>query len=288
MIASDAHDRVGTAAAPLQLRGVTKHFPRFSFVDFDLVAPRGQVTGLVGANGAGKTTSIKCALGMVHPDAGSVALVPKERLGVVLDQPPYVGSWSVGDVERALAPFYRNWDPASYERLTAWGGMGRATKVKELSRGMGMRLQLAVALSHGAELLVLDEPTSGIDPLGRSELLDELAEFMLDETHTVLFSTHITSDLERIADRVVLLAEGRVVASGATEEVREAYRLVRGGSGDLPAETRSLVHGLREHGVGWSGLMATEDTVHLGRTAVIEVPTLDDLVVHLAKGATDA
>lgn len=266
---------------PLALHQVTKSFGGFCLHGLDLDVPSGQVTGLVGANGAGKTTAIKCALGMMRPDSGTTHLIEKERVGVVLDNAPYAPTWRVADVERGLAPFYPQWDADRFARLITWGGMTRSTKVRELSRGMSMRLQLAVALSHDARLLVLDEPTSGIDPIGRSELLDELADFMQDEEHAVLFSTHITGDLDRIADRIVILADGRLVVAGQTDEVRESYRMVRGGS-DLPAEVRALIHGLRVTAVGWSGLMATEDTVHLNPRDVVEPPSLDDLVIHLS------
>ena len=147
---------------------------------------------------------------------------------------------------------------------------------------MGMKLQLAVALSHGAELLILDEPTSVLDPLARSELLDMIAAFMTDESHSVLFSTHITTDLEKIADYVTVIDDGRVVASSSRDDLLDAYRMVRGAASDLDA-VRPLVRGLREHGAGWEGLMGTEDTVALGRRTLAEPPTLEEIVVHLAK-----
>ncbi|WP_328286531.1 ATP-binding cassette domain-containing protein [Nigerium massiliense] len=144
-------------------------------------------------------------------------------------------------------------------------------------------MQLAVALAHDADLLILDEPTSGLDPASRRDLLDKVADFMVDEPHAVVFSTHITSDLERIADYVSVLDSGRLVAHTTRDELLEGFRSVRGASGTLDAPTRSLVRGLREHAHGWDGLMATEDTVGLSAGVVVEAPSLEDVVVSYAQ-----
>ncbi|MFT3875885.1 MAG: ABC transporter ATP-binding protein [Propioniciclava sp.] len=279
-----------TTTDPFRLHAVTKRYARgkgkdtttFALGPLDLTVPRGYVTGLVGANGAGKTTAIKIALGLVRPDSGEAHLIDKARIGVVFDQPSYVGDWTATHVGRALAPFYPEWDADRYAELLAWSGIEPSKKVKELSRGMGMRLQLAVALSHGAELLVLDEPTGGLDPLARSELLEMIADFMTDASHSVLFSTHITSDLEKVADYITVLHAGRVVSATTRDELIDGYRLVRGPAAELDA-VRPLVLGLREHGAGWEGLMATDDTVALGRRTLAEAPTLEEIVVHLGK-----
>lgn len=268
---------------PLELRGVVKRRDGFTLGPLDLVVPRGYVMGLVGANGAGKTTAIKMALGLVRPDAGEVRLIGRAGVGVVHDAPAFLPDWTAAQVGRALAPFYPDWDAAAFARLLDWAGIEGSKRVGELSRGMGMKLQLAAALSHGAELLILDEPTSGLDPLARSELLEMVAEFMTDESHSVLYSTHLTTDLDRIADYITLLDAGRVVAATTRDELVDSYRMVRGTAAELGADIRPLVRGLREHGAGWEGLMATEDTVSLGDRAVAEAPTLEEIVVHLAK-----
>lgn len=265
-----------------ELRGVTKHYEGFQLGPLDLIVPPGYVMGLVGANGAGKTTTIKIGLGMVHPTTGHAAPIDKARLGVVLDAAPYPTIWRVRDLNRGIAPFYPTWDQRRFETLVSWAGIEPGKYLKDLSRGMSMRLQLAVALSHGAELLVLDEPTSGLDPLARSELIDMLAEFMIDEQHSVLFSTHITADLEKIADYVTVLHAGRVLSSGPRDELIDSFRIVRGATADLDP-VRPLVHGLREHRAGWEGVMATEDTVTLNNSTVIEAPTLDEIIVAFAK-----
>lgn len=274
--------------SPLKLQGITKNYKEFHLGPIDLEVPRGYVMGLVGANGAGKTTAIKIALGAVLPGNGVVRLIDKSRVGVVLDQPPWPSSWRVRDIAKLVGPFYPDWNQRVFEELCGWAGVSWRLKVKEFSRGMGMKMQLAVALAHEAELLVLDEPTSGLDPLARGELLDMLSEFMTSERHSVLFSTHITSDLDRIADMVTILDAGRVIASGSREDLLETWVMVRGGVADLTDGLSSRVHGLRRHSVGWEGLLPAADLGLCGPGVVAETPSIEELLVHLAKERKDA
>ena len=274
--------------SPLKLQGITKNYQEFHLCPIDLEVPRGYVMGLVGANGAGKTTAIKIALGAVLPGNGVVRLIDKSRVGVVLDQPPWPSSWRVRDIAKLVGPFYPDWNQRVFEELCGWAGVSWRLKVKEFSRGMGMKMQLAVALAHEAELLVLDEPTSGLDPLARGELLDMLSEFMTSERHSVLFSTHITSDLDRIADMVTILDAGRVIASGSREDLLETWVMVRGGVADLTDGLSSRVRGLRRHSVGWEGLLPAADLGLCGPGVVAETPSIEELLVHLAKERKDA
>ena len=268
---------------PLELHGVTKRYPGFTLDAVDLVVPRGYVMGLVGANGAGKTTAIKCALGMVRPDVGDIALLPKERIGVVLDITPYPPDWTINTVARALAPFYPRWDAAAFARHIAAADIAPTKKVKELSRGMSVRLQLAVALSHGAEFLILDEPTSGLDPFARDQFVGMIADFMTNETHSVLFSTHITTDLDKIADYITVLANGRVASSSTKDDLIDGYRIVRGRTGELSPELRASTIWLREHAAGWDALVATEHTASLPAGTVAEAPSIEDVIVRTVK-----
>ena len=274
--------------SPLKLQGITKNYQEFHLGPIDLEVPRGYVMGLVGANGAGKTTAIKIALGAVLPGNGVVRLIDKSRVGVVLDQPPWPSSWRVRDIAKLVGPFYPDWNQRVFEELCGWAGVSWRLKVKEFSRGMGMKMQLAVALAHEAELLVLDEPTSGLDPLARGELLDMLSEFMTSERHSVLFSTHITSDLDRIADMVTILDAGRVIASGSREDLLETWVMVRGGVADLTDGLSSRVRGLRRHSVGGEGLLPAADLGLCGPGVVAETPSIEELLVHLAKERKDA
>lgn len=272
------------------LHDVTVPLGDFTLDHVSLELPTGYVMGLVGPNGAGKTTTIRTLLGMLRASGGEVEVLGRrlpapaslrQEIGVVLDHTTFVEDWRVGDVERALRPFYPRWDRARFAELLDAFGLHRRARVKELSRGMAIRLQLAVALSRRARLLILDEPTSGLDPVGRDDLLGILGDFLLDEECSVLFSTHITSDLERIADHLTVLLDGRVVHTGPRDEVMSAYLLVRGGQEELPEDGLVPLLGARRTAVGVEALVATDDAPLLGPGVMIERPTLDQLVVHL-------
>jgi len=274
----------------LVMQHVTVPVGGFALQDVSLALPTGYVMGLVGPNGAGKTTTIRTLIGMLRPSAGRVEVLGRtlpapdalrQDLGVVLDRPSLVGEWRLRDVERALRPFYDRWDPQRYAALLAEFELDPAARVRALSRGMTMKLQIAVALSHDARLLLLDEPTSGLDPVARDELVGILGDYLVPEGRSVLFSTHITADLERIADHLTLLGGGRVLRTGTKEDLMDAYVLVRGGPGDLPADGLVPLLGARRTDVVVEALVAADDVPLLGPGVVVERPTLDQLVVHL-------
>ena len=261
----------------------------FHLRDVSFELPTGFVMGFVGPNGAGKTTTIRCLLGMIRRDAGEVEVLGRrlpadpdlhQDIGVVLDHAFFVDDWRLPDVERALRPFYGRWDSARYRSLLEDFHLDPGHKVKELSRGQSMKLMIAVALSHGARLLILDEPTSGLDPLARDDLVGILGDFLTDDGHSVLFSTHITTDLERIADYVTFIRDGRVVASSTKDELLDGYRLVRGGPDDL-LEPELPLAGTRRTPAGVEALVRTVDLAELRGDLVVEAPTLDQLVVKL-------
>ena len=221
----------------LELKGVSRRVSdRFSLHDVTLAVEPGQIVGFVGANGAGKTTTIRAALGLIKLDAGEVHLLgqrcdtyaPDEtqrhlrsRIGLVLDTCPFPSTLKVGQVERLVGPAYPTWSCETFAGFIDRFGLDPKTKVKDLSRGMGMKLQLACALSHHAKLLVLDEATAGLDPMAREELLDELLAFVSDGQRSVLLSSHITSDLDRAADRVICIDNGSIVFDLPREDITD-------------------------------------------------------------------
>lgn len=221
----------------LELKGVSRRVSdRFSLRNVTLAVKPGQIIGFVGANGAGKTTTIRAALGLIKLDAGEVCLfgqrcdanAPDEtqrhlrsRIGLVLDTCPFPSTLKVGEIEKLVGPAFPTWSRETFVGFIDRFGLDPKTKVKDLSRGMGMKLQLACALSHNAKLLILDEATAGLDPMAREELLDELLAFVSDGQRSVLLSSHITSDLDRAADRVICIDNGSIVFDLPREDITD-------------------------------------------------------------------
>jgi len=269
----------------LEVRELCKRYDSFALNDVTFEVPRGYIMGFVGPNGAGKTTTIKLILGVIRPDGGSVNVPGKEQIGVVMDAPFYVDDWTLSDVESAISPFYQNWNAKEFSEYLKKFGLNAKKKVKELSRGMKVKLQIAAALSHDAKLLILDEPTSGLDPVARDEICDLLREFVTDDGRSVLFSTHITTDLEKTADYTTFILDGRIVFSGAKDTLLEKYTRVTGGLREISGEQKKLVIGYREHGTGFEGLIETANITKLPREILSEQATLDEIIVFMNKEA---
>jgi ABC-2 type transport system ATP-binding protein len=260
--------------------------PAFEVDGVSLALSRGTVIGLVGPNGAGKTTTIRALLGLLIPDSGTVEVfghhagTPQAlaRTGIVLDQPTAAPQWRVSSMGGRLAPFYPGWEERRFDELLARLSVPPDQRVGELSRGQGVKLSLAVALAQSPELLILDEPSSGLDPASRRDIGDLIREFMLDPTHAVLFSTHITTDLDSLADELVVLVDGRVAYQGALPDAAEEFALARG-SGPAPA---APLIGMERSGEQWSALIRLSDSAAFDQEVVIDPATIDDIVIHLA------
>lgn len=274
----------------LQVQGLCKQYEEFSLKNVSFDVPEGYIMGFIGPNGAGKTSTIKAILNMMHYDAGEITLFGQDAkhtplngaVGVVMDSPFYVEDWNVATVEQAVAPFYPSWNKETFAQYLERFQLSRKKKVKELSRGMKVKLMLSVALSHDAKLLILDEPTSGLDPVARDELCDLLGEYVTQENKSVLFSTHITSDLEKIADYLTFILNGEIIFSGEKELLLERYAIVKGGLEELRA-TRTKLIGLRTHVTGFDAMVETAQLAELPRACLIEPITLDEIVVYMSK-----
>ena len=261
----------------LSVTGLTKHYDSgFTLDDVTFDLPSGYIMGLVGPNGAGKSTLIKLILNMTTRDAGRIEVLgldamadeerAKEQLGVVLDSSYFIEYMTVDAVERTSSPMYPLWDHNLFDAYLRRFGLGRNKKIKDLSRGMQMKLMLAVALSHDAKLLILDEPTSGLDVLSRDELMDILSDYVADGGHSVIFSTHITADLERCADFLAYITNGMLYYSGPKDEFEDAFRLVKGGPDELTDGLRRAMVGIRTYATGFDALVRTQDIPHIGST----------------------
>ena len=225
----------------ITLTGLSKTYPTFQLGPLDLTLPMGSIMGLVGENGAGKSTTLKLILDLLRPGDGEIAIldqpVPasyphlKEEVGVVLEELSYPAFLTARQVGRLMANAYRQWEPETYEGFLTRLDLPRDQAFSTLSRGMKMKLHLAVALSHGAKVLILDEATSGLDPMVRQEILDLLYDFC-DEEHAILISSHIVSDLEKICDYIAFLHKGKLVLMDEKDRLLERYGVLRrGGAG---------------------------------------------------------
>jgi len=270
----------------LDCRALTKTYPAFTLHPLDFQVQPGTITGLVGENGAGKSTLIKLVLGLLAPDGGEIRLFGADarshgtslraRIGFVQESPGLWPMLRVPELGRAVGRFYPTWNTARFNELCAHFELPLKTPFQKLSQGTRMKAALALALSHDAELLLLDEPTSGLDPLARRELLDLLLEVIQDERRAVLFSTHITSDLERVADHVAFLKQGRLVLSGAKDDLLDGWALVKGGQELLASPLHRLAAGGERTEYGVTLLCRRTDAPPAD--TLLEQPRLEDLL----------
>jgi len=283
----------------LEVKGLKKEFKSFSLQDVSFSLQEGCITGFIGVNGAGKTTTIKSILGLVLKDAGSIKLFGKEisnneralkdRIGIVFDEGYFYEEMTIMEMKSVIAPAYTNWDEAVFKRNIERFGLQPKQKISTLSKGMRMKYAIALALSHHADLLIMDEPTSGLDPLVRSQLMDLLLEFMKDDGKSVLFSTHITSDLDKAADIVILMDKGRIVLSEEKDVLLDTHGLVKGDRRVLNEQTRKLFLTLQETEYGFKGLTDKKAEVRQQMKGVlIERPTIEDIMLGYVGGDEDA
>ena len=275
----------------IEVRGLCKDYGDFRLDHVDLTVPGGTILGLIGENGAGKSTVIRCLLGLVRPDGGEISLLgrapeaAKEDIGVVLDESSFHEVLRAPQVGKIFAGLYAAWDPALYEHYLAKFGLPRDKKIKEFSRGMKMKLGIAVALSHRPKLLLLDEATGGLDPVVRNEILDEFLDFIQEEDHAVLISSHITSDLEKAADYITYLHQGRVVLSEAKDVIQDNYGRLACTAQQLSAiQPEDLVR-VRKGSYGCEALVSDRAVFRKKYPQLMVEPiSLEDIMLFIGKG----
>ena len=282
----------------LEIRNLSKSFGGFALRNISFALPKGYIMGLIGPNGSGKTTTIQLILNMLRRDSGTIKVLGRDSaaqeraikasLGVVFDSSCFSDDWQAAQVEQAISPFYANWNRDTFAQLLRKFHIDPARRGRELSRGMQMKLMLACAFSYDAKLLILDEPTSGLDPVSRDELLSILAAYIEDGEHSVLFSTHITEDLERAADYITYLRYGELVFSGSKEEFVNGFRMAKGGREELTPELRARAAGIRTFSTGFEALIRAQDAAAFSHLE-IEPASIDEIVVFTSKeGETHA
>ena len=220
----------------LEIKNLTKAYPGFTLDNLNLTLPSGCIMGLIGENGAGKSTTIKLILDMIHKDSGSITILgkdntdsielTKEDIGVVMDEVGIPECFTVKQVGNVMKHTFRNWDNTEYARLVQKLALPDKKQFKEFSRGMKMKLGIAIALSHDAKLLILDEATAGLDPVVRDEVVEMLSDFTRDENHSILISSHIVSDLEKLCDYVAFLHNGKLLLCEEKDQLLSEYGLI--------------------------------------------------------------
>lgn len=279
----------------LEVYRLTKRYPDFLLNEVSFAVPRGTIVGLIGENGAGKSTTIKAILNLIKKDAGQIEILGRKeqeidfdtrnRIGVVFDKHNFPASMSPNNLGKLLETVYPLWDRNLYWELLKKLSLPLNRKIKKLSKGMKMKLAIAVALSHHSEILILDEATSGLDPIVRDDILDILLEFVQEENHSILVSSHITSDLEKIADYIVFLHEGRVVFSKPKDELRYYYGIMKCGAAQFEKIDRADIVAYRKQDFEWQILVADRNEAQKKYPdSIIDPATLDDIMLLFIKG----
>lgn len=280
----------------VEFNNVSKKFKNFSINDISFSIKKGYVTGFIGANGAGKSTTIKLLMNLLKKDSGEITVFGldqdkyneaiKQRIGFVYDENCYYDTLSIRELRKIIAPMYKKWNNDQFYKYIDQFQLPEKQVIKSFSKGMKMKMAIAFAISHDPEFIIMDEPTSGLDPVFRREILELLHEIMLDEQKTIFFSTHITTDLDRIADYITYIHQGKILFSKEREELLSEYGIVKGSNDLLDRDTEREFVSIRRSNVGFEAL--TSDVAKtkgiFGSEVIIEKPTLEDIMYFTTKG----
>ncbi|MCL6458028.1 MAG: ABC transporter ATP-binding protein [Gorillibacterium sp.] len=284
----------------LEIEGLSKRLGHFELKDVSFVIPKGYIMGFIGQNGSGKTTTLKCIMNLIERDSGSIRLFGEDnrndlikirnRIGYVSEEPYFYEAMSVAWTGRFVGSFYEHHDAELFSRMLTQFQLDPNKRVKELSRGMKVKLSLALALAHRPELLILDEPTSGLDPVVRSELLDIFLEVIQNENCAVFFSSHISSDIEKIADYITIINDGRIVVSTDKHKLLDEWIIVKAESRCRHPQTDALMTGIKASEFGYSGIVKDMVSFRHKWSAIFptasyktERLTLDELLLRVVK-----
>ncbi len=279
----------------LEVKNINKSYKNFTMENLSLKLPKGFIMGIIGENGAGKTTLIKLIMNLVKRDSGDIEVFGmdnlkferevKERIGFVYDQCYYYDHMTIEENSKMVSRLYRKWDEKIFDRYLNKFSLNKKQKLKELSKGMKMKFSLSIALSHGAELIIMDEPTAGLDPIVRVEVLEELQKLMEDENIGIIISTHITSDLEKIADYITFIKAGKIIFSKSKDKIFDEYKVIKGDKALLTRDTEMLFKGISKNNYGFEGVTNKVDEVKraLGARVIVEKASLEDIMVLYGK-----
>ncbi len=281
----------------LELQQICKSFPKSNFIldKLSFSLPYGAILGFVGENGAGKTTTIGCILNTVRKDSGMVKLFGKEmrdidtdireKIGVVYDGDNFPGFWTAKQLSQVMEGIYTQWDNALFQKYLEDFHLPVKQKIKHYSRGMTMKLAIAVALSHHPQLLILDEATSGLDPIMRDEMLDVFLEFVQEESHSILLSSHITSDLEKVADYITFIHNGKLIMTASKNDLVYNYAVMRCRESQFLALDPGDMIAYRKRDFQIDVLVANgKEAQRKYKGAVVDHVSVDEIMLLLVKG----
>ena len=282
----------------LTVSGLTKRYEGFTLADISFEVPQGTITGLIGENGAGKSTTLHSILGLVHRDGGEISILgapaeglqpeARENIGVVFDGTNFSEELTPKRLNKVLKGVYSSWDEGYFLALLNKLSLPVSKKIKSFSKGMKAKLSIAAAFAHHPKLLILDEATSGLDPVMRDDMLDMFLEFVQDEENSILLSSHITSDLEKVADHIIFLHEGRLIFSKPKDELLENYGIVKCGAAQFDRIEKQDIVAYRKQDYEWQVLVADRNSAQKKYPKAMVIPaSIDEIMLLYVKGETE-
>lgn len=268
-----------------------KNYPSFSLKDVDIKLPKGYIMGFIGRNGSGKTTTISSILGIIKTDSGKCYINgkeisdltkdDKEKIGVVLDNCLFPGELTYEQTDKFMSKIYKNWESEKFLNLCQHFNFPKNTKLSKYSKGMKMKFSIATAICHKANILILDEATSGLDPIARDDILDILLDFVQDENNSVFMSSHITSDLEKICDYITFIDKGEIIFSEEKDLLKEKYGILHCSNSDFENLDKSNVISYLQNKFSTDALVI-KNTIE--SNYVIDTPSIEDIMLYFSKG----
>lgn len=287
---------MGNYENAIEIKGLTKKYDGFTLDNISFTVPKGSIMGFIGQNGAGKTTTIRALLGIIKYDSGKINMLGldnkeheyeiKEQIAAVFDELPFQEMFTAKQLSIMMGGIYRDWDKAKFEEYLDRFQLPAKKKCGKFSKGMKMKLQIAAALSHNAKLLIMDEATTGLDPVVRNEILDIFREYLQDDDRSILMSSHITSDLEKIADSVTFIDKGKLLLSGYKDDVLDTHAMIRCSKSDYAAIDRTDFISARLTDFGAEVMVADRTAAKQKYSgALIEKTTLEEIMLFYVNAA---